>query len=304
MKYFFQLIRYKNLLLLVFMQLIFRYAFLTPHGVILALSDGQYALLILSTICLAAGGYIINDIMDAETDRINRPDKVLIGEKISEQLAYNLYIGCTVVGVVIGFYLSNVIDKSAFSTLFVVIAGSLYIYSTNLKQTLLVGNIIVSLLVAFSVLIIGIFDLLPVTFSENQQTMRVFFGILFDYALVLFFINLIREIVKDIEDQAGDEAQGMRTFPVVVGQRIATKIVACITLFPIIGISYYILAYLSTLYIANTYILVAVLGPLCYFGLKIITAKDKKDFTVLSALLKVVMLLGVISIAVITYDML
>lgn len=302
MKYFFELIRYKNLSLLILMQLIFRYAFLKPQGVILALSDWQYALLILSTVCLAAGGYVINDIMDVDTDTINRPNKVLIGKKISEQLAYNFYIGCTVVGVALGFYLSNVIDKPAFSTLFVVIAGSLYMYSTNLKQTILVGNVIVSLLVALSVLIVGIFDLLPVTFPENQQVMRVFFGILLDYAFVLFFINLIREMVKDIEDQEGDDAQGMRTFPIVVGTAIATKVIAFIALIPVAGIIYYTLVYLPTLYIANGYILIAVLGPLCYFILKIVTAKEKKEYALLSTLLKVVMLLGVLSIAVITYN--
>ena len=65
MKYL-KLIRYQNLLLLAFMQLIFRYGFLKMQNISLALTDFQYALLVLSTVLIAAAGYIINDISDQQ----------------------------------------------------------------------------------------------------------------------------------------------------------------------------------------------------------------------------------------------
>ena len=223
---------------------------------------------------------------------------------MSENDANSIYIGVNVVGVVIGFYLANVIDVPAFAALFVVISGSLYWYANHLKQSFLLGNVIVSLLVALSVLVIGIFDLYPVVYAGNQSTMRVFFGILFDYAMILFCVNLMREIVKDLEDLKGDKVQRMKTFSIVMGEAKATKVLALFTLFPVAGITYYVLTYLPNLHIANIYILLTIVGPLVYFAIKIWTAREKSEFTLLSNLLKIVMLLGVVSVGVITCNML
>ena len=164
MKYL-KLIRYQNLLLLAFMQLIFRYGFLKFQNIFLSLAEWQYALLVLSTVLIAAAGYVINDIMDQETDNENKPGNSIVGHDISEARAYNIYVGLNIIGVGIGFYLSNVIQKPSFVAIFIVIAATLYIYATSLKQMLLVGNIIVALLLSVSVLIIGVFDLLPATFD-------------------------------------------------------------------------------------------------------------------------------------------
>ena len=199
MKYL-KLIRYQNLLLLAFMQLIFRYGFLKFQNIFLSLAEWQYALLVLSTVLIAAAGYVINDIMDQETDNENKPDNSIVGHVISEARAYNIYVGLNIVGVGIGFYLSNVIQKPSFSAIFIVIAATLYLYATSLKQMLIVGNIIVAVLLSVSVLIIGVFDLLPATFDGNQYEMRVMFSLLIDYAVFTFIINFIREIVKDMED--------------------------------------------------------------------------------------------------------
>ena len=102
MKYL-KLIRYQNLLMLAFMQLIFRYGFTNQQNIGLSLAHWQYVLLVLSTVCIAAGGFIINDIFDVETDTQNKPNEVIIGKSISESLAYNLYGGFTIIGVGIGF---------------------------------------------------------------------------------------------------------------------------------------------------------------------------------------------------------
>ena len=86
-----KLIRYQNLLLLAFMQLIFRYGFLKLQNIPLALNDFQYVLLVLSTVLIAAAGYVINDIFDQETDYYNRPNTLIIGKSVTEKAAYNLY---------------------------------------------------------------------------------------------------------------------------------------------------------------------------------------------------------------------
>ena len=186
------LIRWKNLLMIAFVQLLIKYALFKPFNVDITLNWFGFLLLILSTLCIAAAGNIINDIQDVETDIVNRPEKVIIGKKVTEKTAYNLFIILNVIGVGLGFYLSNLVGRSGFFAIFVIISALLYIYATYLKQTLLVGNIVISVLVAMSVLIVGLFELLPVVNTQNQATQLTFFKILLDYALFAFIINLVR----------------------------------------------------------------------------------------------------------------
>jgi 4-hydroxybenzoate polyprenyltransferase len=299
---FLKLIRYQNLLMLAFMQLIFRYVFFKFQDIPLALADWQYGLLVLSTILIAAGGYVINNVFDQSTDTINKPNNVIVGKTISETNAYNLYIGLTVTGVAIGFYLSNVISKPGFASIFILIAATLYLYATSLKQMMVIGNIIVALLLSLSVVIIGIFDLFPTIHEGNQQQMGVIFSILLDYALFTFFLNFMREIIKDIEDVDGDYNQGMNTLPIAIGKSRTAKIVFGLSFIPIIFMLYYINKYLLELVFTTVYLLLFVVGPLFYFTVKIWSAKSKKEFHTLSILLKWILLFGILSIVVISLN--
>lgn len=300
---FLKLIRYQNLLLLAFMQLVFRYGFFKFQNIPLSLSDWQYLLLVLSTVLLAAGGYVINNIIDQNTDIDNKPKNVVVGKSISEAKAYNIYIILNCIGVSIGFYLSNVIMKPGFASIFILIAATLYLYATSLKQMILIGNVIVALLLAFSVIIIGIFDLYPATYQGNQSQMAVIFSILLDYAIFTFFVNFIREIVKDLEDVNGDYNHGINTLPVAIGISRTTKIVFALSFIPLIGISFYIYNNLFVLTYTTIYFLIFVVGPLLYFTAQIWIAKTKKDFSQLSLLLKWILFFGILSIVVITINM-
>ena len=300
---FLKLIRYQNLLMLAFMQLIFRYGFFKIQNVPLALADWQYGLLVLSTVLIAAGGYVINNIFDQQTDAITKPKTVIVGKNISETQAYNLYIGLTVTGVAIGFYLSNVIAKPGFASIFILIAATLYLYATSLKQMMLIGNIIVALLLSFSVIIIGIFDLYPATGLDNQQQMGLFFSILLDYAIFAFMINLLREIVKDIEDTDGDYNQGMNTLPIAIGKSRTGKIVFGLSFIPLFFILFYINKYLFELLFVTLHLLLFIVGPLIFFTVKMWTATTKKEFHFLSILLKWILLFGILSVVVISLNM-
>jgi 4-hydroxybenzoate polyprenyltransferase len=300
---FLKLIRYQNLLMLAFMQLVFRYGFFKFQNIPLSLADWQYVLLVVSTVLLAAGGYVINNIVDQNTDNDNKPKDVIVGKFISEAKAYNIYVALNCVGVGIGFYLSNVIMKPGFASIFILIAATLYLYATSLKQMVLVGNIIVALILAFSVVIIGIFDLYPATYEGNQGQMAVIFSILLDYAIFTFFLNFIREIVKDLEDVDGDYNHGINTLPVAIGINRTVKIVFALSFIPVVAILYYIYNYLFLLIYTTIYFLFFVVGPLLYFTIKIWNAKTKKDFYQLSLLLKWILFFGILSIVVITINM-
>lgn len=299
-----KLIRYQNLLMLAFMQLTFRYGFLELQNIALALADWHYILLVLATLSIAAGGYIINNIFDVETDLVNKSKNVVVGHFISETRAYNLYIGFTVTGVLIGFYLSNVIEKPSLASMFIVIAATLYFYTTSLKQSLLIGNFIVALLLSFSVIIIGIFDLFPITNEENRPIMGLLFGILMDYAIFAFSINFIREIVKDLQDFEGDLNQGMNTLAIAFGVRRTVKLVFGLSFIPIVLILNYINKNLfaSGLIFATLYGLVFILAPLVYFTIKIWSVNSKKEFHHLSTVLKWILFFGILSIVVINLN--
>jgi len=302
MKYL-KLIRYQNLLLLAFMQLVFRYLFLEQSYVDLALTDFNYILLVIATVCVAAGGYVINNIMDQETDEIAKPQNRVVGVSISETVAYNWYIGLTIVGVGIGFYLSNVIYKPTFASMFILVATLLYMYATSFKQIPVLGNVVVALLLSTSIIIIGLFDILPAIDVDNRFRMKEAFNILMEYAVFAFIINLIREIVKDLEDMDGDYQSGINTLPIMMGIPKTKIIVGILTLISIGILAYYINSNLFELDYVIYYSMVFIIGPLIYFGVKLINAVTKKEFHHLSLVLKLILFFGIISIAVIVLNL-
>lgn len=301
---FLKLIRFPNLLMLSVMMLSFRYGFLKQHDIYLALADWQYLLLTLSVVFIAAAGYIINDVFDRDADMINKPEKVIVEKHISESNAYNLYAVLNITGVAIGFYLSNVINKPSFAAIFILIAALLYIYASSLKYITVLKNIVVAGILALSVLIIGIFDIYPATYPGNQKEMATMFNVLTDYALFAFIINLIREIVKDLEDVQGDYNEGVKTLPVVLGVARTAKIISIITVVPVVLLLWYIQSYFmeNNLYPITIYSLVLIIAPLLFFMIKCRNATSKKDFTFLSKVLKMVIFFGIISVVLLTYN--
>ena len=294
---FFRLIRWKNLLLIALVQILIKYALLESFEVVrFTLNDFGFFLLVLSTLCIAAAGNVINDIYDVETDLVNKPEKVIVGKNMSEKVAFNIYIVLTIVGVGIGFYLSNLIGRSGFSAIFVIISALLYIYATYLKQTTLIGNITVSFLVSMSLLIVGLFELLPVITEQNRETQLTFFKIIFDYAIFAFLINLLREMVKDIEDVNGDYKAEMKTLPIIIGRERSLKVVFALSLIPLFAVAYYVIVFLYQHYIAVGYFLIFIIAPLLYFAIKSFSAETKKEVGFLSVLLKFIMLFGVLSL--------
>lgn len=289
--------------MLALMQSIFHFGFLKQQNIALALADWQFLLLVLATVCIAAGGYVINNIFDVATDLENKPQNVVINNGISEAAAYNYYFALNIVGVGTGFYLSNTILRPGFAAAFIIVAATLYLYANSLKRMLLVGNIVVALLLAFSVVIVGIFDLLPAITADNRRLMATLFRIIIDYAAFAFLLNLVREIVKDIEDVNGDYNQGMNTLPIALGVTRAAKIAFALGLVAVIALGWYIYEYIFNLIYATIYGLVFLMGPLIFFTVKIWSAKKPKEFNPLSTLLKWIVLFGILSIIVITINM-
>lgn len=304
MKAFFKLIRYPNLLMIAFMQLIFKYGFLDLQHIPTALNDWQYLLLIIATLAIAAGGYIINNIYDQETDTINKPQDVVVNKSISKDTAYTIYTIFNCTGVGIAFYLANHLNHPGLSALFIIIAGTLYLYASSLKRSLLVGNLIIAIICSLSILVVGLFNLYPIINPENRNLMASFFEVMLDYAFFCFIISFIREVVKDLEDVDGDYNMGMKTLPIVLGINRTAKVTFGISILSILILLYYINQYYLSyrLYFATAYTLLFIVAPLIYFTVKMWSAANKKDFNHLSTILKLVLLFGILSVLVVTLN--
>lgn len=291
-----RLVRPLNLLLIVGVQSLLQFGLIYPLNRSLNLDPFHFVLLCISTIFIAAGGNIINDIQDIEIDKVNKPNKVLIGKKISETNAVKWYISFTAIGVLSGFYLANLTGIPGFASLFVLISALLYLYTSYFKGILLVGNLIISLLVSMSVLLVGIFELVPFLSPDNFETYTSIFKIILAYAFFAFLLNFSREIVKDIQDINGDKKGGLNTLPIAIGRRRAMSIVfwlGVVTIAMVITFMYtFIYAYQPLL----LYFLVAVLAPLFYFCIQAWNAEKQEDTTLLSNLLKIIMILGMCSL--------
>jgi len=296
MQSFFKLIRWKNLILIALVQIIIKYALFEPFDVTITLSGIGFFLLVLTTLCLAAAGNIINDIYDVETDLVNKPEKVIIGKSISEKVAYNLFFAFNIIGVGVGFYLSHAIGKSPFFAIFVIISALLYIYASYLKQMPLIGNIVISILVALSLIIVGLFDLIPAITETNKDAQFTFFKIVLDYAFFAFIINLIREMVKDVEDIEGDYKAKMNTLPIAIGRSRAKQLIFIISFIPIFAVVYYIAVFLYKQQLAVVYFLVFIVAPLIYISIKLFHAETKNNYSHISKILKFTMLFGMVSL--------
>jgi len=150
---FLQLIRFPNLIIVVLTQYLLQYLILIPAfqkaNLPPLLDHFHFFILVLSTLIIAAGGYIINDIEDQEIDLLNKPEKVIVGKYISFQNAKILYWGITILGLLISIYLAIYVDNLPLVLIYPFAVFLLYIYSKSLKKSVLWGNIIVSIFCGF-----------------------------------------------------------------------------------------------------------------------------------------------------------
>lgn len=287
-------------MLIILAQVLIKYALLEPlkadYNFTTTLSTFEFVLLVFATVCIAAAGYIINDIEDLIADKINKPNRVIVGKFISEKNANNLFLGLNFIGVVSGFVLAQFIERPSFFVLFIIASALLYMYATFLKKITLVGNIVVALLVGLSFFLVGIFELIPVMTYENKAYQIFFLDLIRDYAIFAFMINLVRELVKDLEDVDGDYKIGVQSLPIVIGRDKATKVEFAVSLIPLMVIIFYLTRNLYTQPLAIGYVLLFIIAPLLYCSIKLFSAETKAHYKHVSTVLKLVMLTGVLSL--------
>lgn len=293
---FLKLVRYPNLIMILVTQVLVKYFLFEPLDLDVALDELRFTLLVVSMISLAGAGNIINDLHDQRADAINKPEKRIIGKTISRDTAYYLYFFLTLLGIGLGLYLSIYVGHPSLVVLFILPSVFLYLYATQIKGTVLVGNLVVSVMVAMIIVMVGIFDLIPAVTPQNRYLQHAFFSVLVGYGIFAFLINFLREMVKDQEDIRGDYNAGYQTLPVLLGRNRVNHLIFFLALFPLAGVVYYLYTNLLDNPFALYYVILFILAPLVYFLVKITEAEKKKDYHQMSLLLKFVLATGVISI--------
>ena len=297
---FARLVRWPNLVFIGLTQALFVYCIVKPifsesplqpnvHGL-------NFVLISLSSILIAAAGYIINDYFDLNIDLVNKPDKLVVDRVIKRRWAILWHILFSAAGIAIGFYVdfTSKIWLLGFSN--AICVAVLFVYSTTFKRRLLIGNLLISLLTAWVILVVAWCEYNHLIHLKNGLHAEKILRETFLYAGFAFVISLIREVVKDMEDVEGDRRYGCTTMPIAWGIN-ATKVFVGVWLVVLIAVLIIVQVYAMRLgwYWSVAYCIVAIIIPLLWIFRKLFSAKQPEDYHRLSTVIKLVMFAGILS---------
>lgn len=296
---FLQMIRLPNLIFIALTQLLFQLCIYRPlyEGYVPAGDAWRFILLVIASVFIAAAGYIINDYFDINIDEVNKPGRMVVDKVISRRWAIAWHFILSASGVLLTALALPLREKWYLVLANIGCVVLLWFYSTTFKRKLLIGNVIISLLTAWTILIIffskvSLNDAWGAGFSGQPKLFRFAFL----YAGFAFIISLVREAIKDMEDMVGDARYGCRTMPIVWGIN-ATKVYVAV----------WTIVLTAVLAIVQVYILqfkwwqpvlycgLLIFLPLVLLVFRLWKANSTEDYAKLSSLTKLIMFTGILS---------
>ncbi len=260
-------------------------------------------LIILATVLIAAGGYVINDYFDVKIDRINRPDEVIVTRSISKPAAMRLSMILSGVGIACGIAVAVLLRSLTIGILFVLIPGLLWFYSSSYKRLFMVGNLIIALLAGVTPIVVAmtnvaVLQLRYETILPYTTLVHDIYAWLGGYALFAFLLTWIREIIKDMQDQMGDRELECHSMPVVWGEKWTKVFVTgliVVTLAIIGHLWWHILPFPTTWTSLSTrYIALGIVTPLLCTIWLLWSAKIPSDYKACQQVVKFTMLIGML----------
>jgi len=304
MKNYLKLIRWPNALIIVLSMYFMLTFVINPLLGMTAFSGGlsvaEFILLVIATVFIAIGGNIVNDISDINPDSVNKPGRNPVGRSVSVSLAWNLYYTFSFLGVAAGAWVSYSLGQINYSLIFLFTVGLLWFYSKKYECQPLVGNLVVAFLSAISfglVWLYQFFALIPETevFTSVQSNFQIVNPMVLIYMSFAFIVSLMREIAKDMEDFTGDDRFGCRTFAVVYGIEKTKILFYIVSLIGFVGL--FLVQYYFYILQFNIHFWFFVLIDLLFVMIFVRTmkAENKEDFSKISLMIKMIMLLGIVS---------
>jgi 4-hydroxybenzoate polyprenyltransferase len=302
-----RLIRWQNLLIIALTQLLAWWCVVLPQNPEL-LSATNALLLMLSTVLIAAAGYIINDYFDVRIDQLNHPDTVLLGKVIVRKNAIKAHIAANAAAVVIAGYLAIQGHHYEWLLLQLFCIAMLWFYSTTYKRQYMSGNVTVSVLTALTIISLFVYEpalqrlaQLPLThMSRHNIRSSLPVWILLVYAGFAFLLTWIREIIKDMEDMEGDAAEGCVTMPIKRGLSYAAgfaTVLAVCAILPLVAGAAVLYRY-GYLLMAGYAIALLALPLAAWVWYLWQGAATTLHYHKCSRLLKIIMVLGVCSLLI------
>lgn len=299
---FFKLVRWPNLVFIALTQLLFYYCIILPVfkevSSFIFTDKRILALVILSSVLIAAAGYIINDYFDINIDLINKPQQNVVDSIMSRRWAMFWHMFLSMAGIVMGFYADFVSGHFLLGLSNVICVVLLFVYSLTFKKKMLIGNVIISALTAWVVMIMGLYVVIDFILKTGESSVPVtrIMRLTILYTAFAFIISLIREVIKDMEDIEGDRRYGCRTMPIVWGinsSKVFTAVWLIVLTAALIAVQVYVL--LFGWWWSAAYVLLLIVFPLLWILVKLKMAKSQANFHYLSTLIKLVMLTGICS---------
>lgn len=263
----------------------------TPQSKELVLYPNLLVPFILVTIIITACGYYINDYFDYATDKINNKKN-----RLSEQSHYLLlYFSFFIIGFLLAYWIAAQIGQPALCLIYILANILLFMYSSSFKKKPLIGNVIVALFSCFVILILFYAEYGNIYLNNLALTHeRLHVSILIKFYIVfIFLISLIREIIKDMEDIEGDNQEGHRTLPIVIGIKKTKQLITILSFFLIGALVFW---YTKSVDQHNLALMlcffIGLILPLINLAIGTWRSNKKESFRQMSNLSKGIMLLG------------
>ena len=260
----------------------------------------DFFLLSISTSMIAAAGNIINDYFDVRADRVNKPERLIIGKYVKRRVAIVTHWGINVLAFGIAIYLSWRLNSFWYLFIHLLSINLLWFYSLYFKRRFLIGNVLIAALTALVPLLVGIyfyqtissdtisFTSIDPSFSNVGPSFILW--LCFLLASFAFLLNLAREMVKDMEDVEGDLLIKAKTLPITLGIKKTKTVVSILLIITSLGAS--LIWFVFKIPLINLF-------PVLISGLFTISAlvllpkaHDKIRFKTINGLIKIAMVAG------------
>lgn len=302
-KYWLQLVRWKNLLFLGYIVSALFYGVVLPYlqqyHIQLENQTLLFCLLLASTVLIGAGGYMINDYFDTKIDEINRPTRVIVGRHVTRAQAAIGFQTLLGLGVLCGISLAVLLRDVTIGLIYLVLSGLLWFYSSSYKRQLLIGNLMIALCAFMTCFMIGYVTNLQLVntyqqFIYSTSIITDIYAWTSGFGLFSFLFTLLREIIKDIDDVNGDREMECHSIPVVWGIAKTKVILLVLTIFILLLTGYFAFGLMpfATDTITVKYYIFGIAVPLLILLFWIGKAEKRSQWQQISQFVKFIMLIG------------
>jgi len=310
MKNFLRLIRWKNILVIALTMMAMRMLVIFPlfkvYGIEVMFPDWGFYMLMLGTMLIAAGGYVINDYFDVHIDSVNHSKKMIVGVSVTRRKAIALHLLLSIFGLACGVAATVAAHRFWYIFIFIGAFALLWIYSRDLKKSTFWGNLLIAMLSGIVPLLVGLTEYFAVADSISYwdichiNAVKMAMQVIIFFSVFAFLFTLMREIVKDCEDIEGDRLNGVRSIPVKIGLMKTNIIVGVLAVVSAVLVGFFWYGYLSQtrffMYESAAY---AYLGWLVNLptifvvGIPSLFGTSKRKYSFVSAALKIIMVIGI-----------